>query len=140
MFTGAVWQDLVLWFRLLATDFFANSGKEVSKKTPPQHLSPAKSAGCSQNSTLKTGAAELATQKQIHSDIRSPDPFSTHYFVTELRGEQNQKPLRLPIGKHQSISCVLALWLSSFPHASGGNPLIILKTLDPGPKAYRDDR
>ena len=48
-----------LWFRLLATYFFINSDKEVSKKTPPQHLSPAKSAGYSQNSTLKTGAAEL---------------------------------------------------------------------------------
>ncbi len=115
MFTGAVLQGLVLWFRLLAPDFFASSDKEVSKKTPPQHLSPAKSAGCSQNSTLKTGAAELATQKQIHSDIRSPDPFSAHHFVTELRGKQNQTPLRLSVGKHQSISCVLALTVIVIP-------------------------
>ena len=63
MFTEAVWQGFVLRFRLLAPYFFANSGKEVSKKTPPQASQPAKSAGCSQNGTLKTGAAELANQK-----------------------------------------------------------------------------
>jgi len=36
VFAGEVWQGLVLWFRPLATDFFVNSDKEVSKKTPPQ--------------------------------------------------------------------------------------------------------
>ncbi len=140
MFTGAVWQGLVLWFRLLATDFFINSERKVSKKTPPQHLSPAKSAGYSQNSTLKTGAAELTTQKQICSDIRSPDPFSAHHFVTELRGEQNQKPLRLPVGKHQSISCVLALTVIVIPACFWRESIYHFKRLDPGLKAYRDDR